>query len=81
MAIFRNIMMIISLVTGILMVFSYLIQSPKASGLGSISGQAQKFKVRKQRDVFLEKLTMWTAIIFGVAAFILSIANPEIWKM
>jgi len=81
MVLFRNIFMIVSLLTGIMMVFGYLIQSPKASGLGSISGQAQKFKVRKHRDIFLEKLTMWSAIIFGVTAFILSIANPDMWKM
>ncbi|NLI39716.1 MAG: preprotein translocase subunit SecG [Caldisericales bacterium] len=79
MALFRNIMMLIAVLTGIGMVLGYILSSPKASGLGAIGGTAQKFKVRKARDIFLDKIILWCAIAFGLCAFILSVVDPSIW--
>ncbi len=81
LALFRNIMMLLALLSGTGLVLGYLLSSPKASGLGAIGGTAQKFKVRKTRDIFLDRLIMWCAILFGIVVFILSIANPELWKL
>ncbi|HOR46489.1 MAG TPA: preprotein translocase subunit SecG [Caldisericia bacterium] len=81
MVLFRNIMVTVVIIAGIGMVFGYIVSSPKASGLGAIGGTAQKFKVRKSRDLFLDKLILWSALIFGVCAFVLSIVDPSIWTM
>ena len=78
---FRIVMMLVAVVSGTGLVMGYLLQSPKASGLGAIGGTAHKFKLRSGRDAFLDKLIIWCAIIFGIVVFLLSIVNPEIWSM
>ena len=80
MQLLRNILAGVTVVTGLGMVFGYLFQSPKASGLGAISGTASRFKVRAPRDLFFEKLTTISAIIFVIFVILLTVANPDIWK-
>jgi protein translocase SecG subunit len=72
-------MIIISVVSGLGMMLGYLLQSPKASGLGAIGGTAHQFKMRSARDSFYDKLVLWCSIIFGVTIFLLSIWDPSIW--
>ncbi len=76
---FKIIMITISVVTGIGLTVGYLLQSPKASGLGAIGGTAHQFKMRSGRDAFYDKLIVWCAVIFGISIFLLSIWNPAIW--
>jgi protein translocase SecG subunit len=80
MQLLRNIFVGITIATGFGMVLGYLFQSPRASGLGAISGTASRFKVRAPRDLFLERLTAVCAIIFVVFVILLTVANPDIWK-
>lgn len=80
MVLLRNIFMVLSVLSGSSMVLGYLFSSPKASGLGAIGGTAQKFKVRKHRDIFLDKIIIISAIVFGACILFLSLINPEVWK-
>ncbi|MBP7732202.1 MAG: preprotein translocase subunit SecG [Caldisericia bacterium] len=76
----RNIFVIITIISGLGMVFGFLFQSPRASGLGAISGTASRFKVRAPKDSFLEKMTAICAIVFTVFVIILTVINPAVWK-
>ena len=80
MQLLRNIFIGITIVTGLGMVLGFLFQSPRASGLGAISGTASRFKVRAPRDEFLEKLTIICSIIFTVFVILLTVMNPDLWK-
>jgi protein translocase SecG subunit len=63
------------------MVLGFLFQSPRASGLGAISGTASRFKVRAPRDLFLERLTIVCSIIFVVCIIVLTVMDPiKYWK-
>jgi protein translocase SecG subunit len=74
-----NILIAISIVTGAGLVTGYLLQSPKASGLGAIGGTAHQFKMRSGKDAFYDKLVVWSAILFGISIFLLSIIDPKLW--
>lgn len=76
----RNIFVIITIISGLGMVFGFLFQSPRASGLGAISGTASRFKVRAPKDRFLEKMTGICAIVFVLFVIILTVINPAVWK-
>lgn len=76
----RNILISISVISGLGMVLGFLFQSPRASGLGAISGSASRFKVRAPKDRFLEKLTAICAIIFVLFVIILTVIDPAVWK-
>lgn len=79
-ALLRNIFVGITIVTGLGMVLGFLFQSPRASGLGAISGTASRFKVRAPKDRFLERMTAICAIIFVLFVIILTVIDPKIWK-
>lgn len=80
MQLLRNIFIGITIVTGLGMVLGFLFQSPRASGLGAISGTASRFKVRAPRDEFLERLTIICSIIFVVFVILLTVMNPDLWR-
>jgi len=58
-------------------IIGYLFQSPKATGLGAISGNATVFKSRKPIDAFLDKVIVTSAIVFGISVFILAILKQS----
>lgn len=58
-------------------IIGYLFQSPKATGLGAISGNATVFKSRKPLDAFLDKVIVTSAIVFGISVFILAILKQS----
>jgi protein translocase SecG subunit len=54
-------------------IVGYLLQSPKSAGLGAISGNASIFRSRKPLDAFLDKLIIWSAVVFIFSTFLLAI--------
>lgn len=69
----RLVFTIIVFVSSLGIIIGYLFQSPKATGLGAISGNATVFKARKPIDAFLDKVIITSAILFGISVFILAI--------
>jgi protein translocase SecG subunit len=73
---FRLVCLILDFVSSIGIILGYLLQSPKASGLGSISGGATVYKARKPLDAFLDKLIIWCSIVFAISTLILAVLRP-----
>jgi len=69
----RNVFTAIVFVSAMGIIIGYLFQSPKATGLGAISGNATVFKSRKPIDAFYDKVIVTSAILFGISVFILAI--------
>ena len=69
----RLVFTILVFISSLGIIIGYLFQSPKATGLGAISGNATVFKARKPIDAFLDKVIITSAIVFGVSVFILAI--------
>ncbi|HPO29541.1 MAG TPA: preprotein translocase subunit SecG [Caldisericia bacterium] len=72
----RLIFLILDFASSIGIILGYLFQSPKASGLGSISGGATVYKARKPLDAFLDKLIIWCSIVFAISTLILAVLRP-----
>jgi protein translocase SecG subunit len=54
-------------------ILGYLLQAPKASGLGAISGNATVYKSRRPLDLFLDKVILWSGILFGISTLVLAV--------
>lgn len=72
----RLVFLILDFVSSIGIILGYLLQSPKASGLGSISGGATVYKARKPLDAFLDKLIIWCSIVFAFSTLVLAVLRP-----
>jgi len=72
----RLILLLIDFTSSLGIVLGYLLQSPKASGLGSIAGGATVYKARKPLDAFLDKMIIWSAIFFALATLALAVLRP-----
>ncbi|MBT3261288.1 preprotein translocase subunit SecG [bacterium] len=60
-------------ISGILLVITILMHSPKGEGLGSIGGQAQVFNYTKGIESGLNKITSFLGFVFFISAAILGI--------
>ncbi len=69
----RLIFQILVFLSSVGIILGYLFESPKAAGLGAISGSASIFRARKPLDAFLDKLISWSAGIFIFSTFLLTI--------
>ena len=58
-------------------IIGYLLHSPKATGLGAISGNATVFRARKPIDAFLDRVVAWSAVFFALSSFILAILRQS----
>ena len=72
-ALVRTVCTVIVFISSASITLSYLLQSPKASGLGAISGNATVYKSRRPLDLFLDKLILWSGIFFGISTLVLAI--------
>ncbi len=73
----RTIATIVLFLTGFGIIIGYLFHSPKATGLGAISGNATVFRARKPLDAFLDKVVTWSAVFFALSSFILAILRQS----
>ena len=73
----RTVFTILVFLSALGIIVGYLFQSPKATGLGAISGNATVFKSRKPIDAFLDKVIIASAIVFGISVFILAILKQS----
>lgn len=73
----RTVFTILVFLSSLGIIIGYLFQSPKATGLGAISGNATVFKSRKPIDAFLDKVIISSAIVFGISVFILAILKQS----
>jgi protein translocase SecG subunit len=73
----RTVFTILVFLSSLGIIVGYLFQSPKATGLGAISGNATVFKSRKPIDAFLDKVIISSAIVFGISVFILAILKQS----
>jgi protein translocase SecG subunit len=73
----RTVFTVLVFLSALGIIISYLFQSPKATGLGAISGNATVFKSRKPIDAFLDKVIITSAIVFGISVFILAILKQS----
>jgi protein translocase SecG subunit len=73
----RTVFTILVFLSSLGIIVGYLFQSPKATGLGAISGNATVFKSRKPIDAFLDKVIITSAIVFGISVFILAILKQS----
>lgn len=73
---FRVILLIIDFASSLGIILGYLLQSPKASGLGSIAGGATVYKARKPLDAFLDKLIILSAVVFALSTLFLAVLRP-----
>jgi protein translocase SecG subunit len=73
----RTVFTILVFLSSLGIIIGYLFQSPKATGLGAISGNATVFKSRKPIDAFLDKVIISSAIIFGISVFILALLKQS----
>lgn len=69
----RLILLIVDFGSSLGIILGYLLQSPKASGLGSIAGGATVYKARKPLDAFLDKLIIVCGVGFAFATLALAI--------
>ncbi|MCK5848212.1 MAG: preprotein translocase subunit SecG [Caldisericia bacterium] len=69
----RTIVTVLVFISSASITISYLLQSPKASGLGAISGNATVYKSRRPLDLFLDKLILWSGILFGLSTLVLAV--------
>lgn len=61
---------VIQIISAIFLTILVLIHSPKGDGLGAIGGAANLFSSQKSAESGLNKLTMYTAIVFIVTTII-----------
>lgn len=73
----RTIATVLLFISGFGIIVGYLFHSPKATGLGAISGNATVFRARKPIDAFLDKVVGWSAVFFAITAFILAILRQS----
>jgi len=73
----RTVFTVLVFLSSLGIIVGYLFQSPKATGLGAISGNATVFKSRKPIDAFLDKVIISSAIIFGISVFILALLKQS----
>jgi preprotein translocase subunit SecG len=67
----KTVLMLLEFFSGILLVFTILLHSPKGEGLGAIGGPAKMYNAHKGLESGLDKLTGVMAIIFMVTAIVL----------
>lgn len=65
-----TILWIVQIISALLLVLLVLIHSPKGDGIASIGGVSQAFSSQKNAESGLNKLTMYTAIVFFVTTFL-----------
>jgi len=67
----KIILQAIQILSALFLVILVLLHSPKGDGIGGIGAAAQVFSSQKGAESTLNKITMWTAVTFFSASFVL----------